>query len=530
MAKLFDSLTDVSDPSSPVLAAAMARGTPERDDFMRNLAWHPQPLRRETRPEEYPIADLPPVIADAVREVQAYVQAPMAMVAACALSVVSAAVQTRFGVQRDALLQGPATLYLMTVAASGERKTVIDKLFMTPLRRWEAEQGRDYAKAKALYDDEYAAWKVDEAELEKDLAAGFHRDRVGTTSDPRMILDMRRPKEPRNARMLRGDDTAEALSLALQNYPIAAIISSEAGVIFGSHSMGADKVQGNLAQINVMWDGGPISLDRIGRERVHVETLRATMGLQVQPSVLQHFVERTGGLARGIGFFARFLYSDPETTQGTRFYVEPPAEMPALRAFHARVTALLNIPAEFDDFDQLMTHYIWLDADAQKCWASFHDEVEEQLGGDDYLSGIRDVASKAAENAARLACCYHAFNNATPIPPPINRATMADACAVMRWYLEEAVRFGQVVDATEEVRNAELVEEWLVRQLRLTPKASITVNMLRQKGPGSLRKLKAKLDAAIELLQDHGRIRALQAHGTKSRYITVAPQVIREWS
>lgn len=530
MPAIFDTPTDVSDPSSPVMAAAMARGTPERDDFMRNIAWHPQPLRREVRPEEYPIADLPPVIADAVREVQAYVQAPMAMVAACALSVVSAAVQTRFGVQRDAVLQGPATLYMMSVAASGERKTAIDKLFMAPLRRWEAEQGRDYAKAKALYDDEFASWEEDKAELDKDLAVGLHRDRVGTTSDPRMILDTRRPKEPRNARMLRGDDTPEALCVALQNYPIAAIISSEAGVIFGSHSMGADKVQGNLAQINVMWDGGPISQDRIGRERVHIETLRATMGLQVQPSVLEHFVDRTGGLARGIGFFARFLFSQPETTQGTRFYVEPTGDMPALRAFGDRITALLNISAEFDDFDQLMTHYIWLDAGAHKCWAAFHDEVEEQLGGDDVFSGIRDVASKAAENAARLACCYHAFNTVSPIPPPINRTVMNDACAVMRWYLAEAVRFGQVVDVTEEVRNAELAEEWLVRQLRINPKASITVNMLRQKGPGSLRQPKGKIDAAIELLQDHGRIRALQAHGTKSRYITVAPQVIREWS
>lgn len=499
------------------------------DDLLRTVPWKPQPLRRDLRPGEYPIAYLPPVIADAVREVQAYVQAPMAMVAACALSVVSAAVQTRFGVQRDAVLHGPASLYIMTVAASGERKTAIDRLFMAPLREWEVEQGRNYAKAKAQYDDALADWETDKADLEKQLSEGWHRETVGTTADPRMVLEMRKPKQPRNSRMLRGDDTPEALCVALQNYPIAAIISSEAGVIFGSHSMGAEKVQGNLAQINVMWDGGPISQDRIGRERVHIDVLRATMGLQVQPSVLKHFLDRTGGLARGIGFFARFLYAEPETTQGTRFYTDPPAEMPALRAFQARVAALLNMPAEFDDFDQLVTHYVCLEAEAHHCWAMFHNEVEEQLGGDDYLSGIRDVASKAAENAARLACCYHTFNTATPIPPPIPRATMSDACAVMRWYLEEAVRFGQVADATEEVRNAELVEMWLVRRLRMNPKADITVNMLRQEGPGALRKLRVKLDAAIELLEDHGRIRTLQPTGTKKRYITVAPQVIREW-
>lgn len=107
-----------------------------------------------------------------------------------------------------------------------------------------------------------------------------------------------------------------------------------------------------------------------------------------------------------------------------------------------------------------------------------------------------------------------------------------DACAVMRWYLDEAVRFGQVADMTDEVRNAELLEEWLTRQIRLNRNleaSGITVNTVRQKGPYALR-VRTKLDAAVELLEDHGRIRVSQAPGSKKRYITVAPQVIREWS
>ncbi len=369
------------------------------DDWMRELPWKPRPLRREFRPEEYPVAYMPPVIVEAVREVQAYTQAPMAMVAACALSVVSAAVQTRYGVQRDAALRGPASLYLITVAESGERKTAVDKMFMEPLREWEAQQMRAAREQKAQYEAAMEDWERDKASMDNMIAQGTKYPNLGTELDPRVQHELRKPEEPRLARMLRGDDTPEALSIALQNYPVAAVITSEAGVIFGSHGMSKESVTRNLALVNAMWDGGPVSQDRVGRGSIHIERLRATMGLQVQPSVSQEFTRNTGGLARGIGYFARFLFS-------------------------------------------------------------------------------------------------------------------------------------QAADMTDEVRNAELLEEWLTRQIRLDRNldvSGITVRTVQQKGPGPLR-IRPKLDAAVELLEDHGRIRVIQTPGSKKRYITVAPQVIREWS
>ncbi|MFZ1773580.1 MAG: YfjI family protein, partial [Rhizobiaceae bacterium] len=377
----------------------MVKITPEAlDEFQRSNPWKPRPLRQEVRPEEYPVAYMPPVIAEAVREVQAYTQAPMAMVAACALSVVSAAVQTRYGVQRDAALDGPASLYLLTVAESGERKTAVDKLFMKPLREWEAQQMRAAREQKAQYETALEDWERDKESMENLIAQGFHADQLGTELDPRVQHELRKPKEPRLARMLRGDDTPEALSVALQNYPVAAVITSEAGVIFGSHGMSKESATRNLALVNAMWDGGPVSQDRIGRGSIHIERLRATMGLQVQPSVLQEFTRSTGGLARGIGYFARFLFSHPGSTRGTRYYTEPPADMPALRAFHARVFAMLEAPAEFDDFDRLVNYFLPMDQHARRVWVAFHDEVEEKMACDEEFSQIPDVASKAAEN------------------------------------------------------------------------------------------------------------------------------------
>ena len=397
---------------------------------MKTMPWDPKPLRRDLRPAEYPVADLPPIIRDAVEEVQAYVQAPMALVAACALAVVSAAVQARLDVRRDAVLTGPSSLYFMTIAETGERKSAIDRLFMAPLVEWQSAQARKYRQQLAEYEAAFEAWE----ERGKNLIILNHQ--VDTEFDPRKLHEASRPKEPRKAKMLRGEDTTEALLLAMQDYPVAAIISAEAGLIFGGHSMSGEKAMGTLAAWNQLWDSATIEQGRIGRELIHIENPRATLGLMIQSAVLKNFMGKSGELATGMGFFARCLFSQPDTTQGTRYYIEPPAHMPALRAFTARITALLDVPAEFDAFDRLDPTVVELDPDARKTWVAFHDEVEEQLGGDDHYSDIKGVAAKAAENAARLACCYHTFNTATEFPPPIPRATMSDACAVMRWYLE----------------------------------------------------------------------------------------------
>ncbi|HSX53891.1 MAG TPA: DUF3987 domain-containing protein, partial [Sphingomonas sp.] len=282
---------------------------------------------------------------------------------------------------------------------------------------------------------------------------------------------------------------------------------------------------------NVMWDGGVIHQERMSREATHVEDMRVTMGLQVQPAVLASFVQKTGGLAKGIGYLARFLFSQPQTTQGSRYYAEPPADMPALRAFQRRMAALLAIEPVFDDLDRLMPDYVCLDPYAYEAWYRFHDEVEEQMGDGQPFEGIRDVASKAADNAVRLACCLHVFSG--DANPQITKQAMVSACSLMRWYLDEAVRFARARDMSEAVSHAQLLEEWLVREVKRRGREGsevlVAVNEARQKGPNKLRE-RAKMDAAIELLSDHGRVRVFRRAGAKGLDILLAPAVLREYS
>jgi putative DNA primase/helicase len=155
-----------------------------------------------------------------------------------------------------------------------------------------------------------------------------------TQQDQLIELERIKPLAPKVPRLLIGDETPEHLAWSLaKEWPSAGMISSEARLIFGAHGMGKDSVMRNLALINTLWDGGSHSIGRRTSESFVVRDARLIVALQVQEATLRSFMEKSGELARGTGFLARFLIAWPESTQGTRFYKEPPKHWPHLARF-----------------------------------------------------------------------------------------------------------------------------------------------------------------------------------------------------
>ena len=98
----------------------------------------------------------------------------------------------------------------------------------------------------------------------------------------------------------------------------------------------------NLGLLNVLWDAISLTIDRRTSESFTVRGARLTMALQVQEPTLREFFTRSGALARGTGFLARFLMAWPESTQGFRPFSEAPANWPHLAAFNRRIAEILN--------------------------------------------------------------------------------------------------------------------------------------------------------------------------------------------
>ncbi len=344
MSAVLTSLNNATAPASPSGsdAPAMSDASTEWAD--------PEPLTALLDGEPYPTDVLPPLLRDAIEEAQAFVQSPAALVACSAFAALSLAAQGLANVRRGHQLVGPVSLYLLAVAESGERKTTCDRIFGAALRGWERDRAAACAPGVAAHEAAIASAEAKRAGLLEAIKRK-RRDMQETAEEDAALeeLAIHAPVPVAVPRLLYADATPEALSHALATgWPSAAVLSAEAGAVFGAHGMGYETILRNLALLNVFWDGGEIAVDRRSKSSFQLRDRRLTFGVMVQPEAWRGFMARAGALPRGTGFIARFLIAWPASTQGQRLYRPAPAEMPAVERFNRRIRELLDMPLTTD--------------------------------------------------------------------------------------------------------------------------------------------------------------------------------------
>ncbi|TXG97381.1 MAG: DUF3987 domain-containing protein [Rhodocyclaceae bacterium] len=467
----------------------------------------PHPLAAKIEPEPYPLDALPDTIRAAVEEVAGFVKAPAALVASSALAALSLACQAHIDAKRAEKLHGPVGLFLLTIADSGERKSTCDGFFASAIRQYQEEQAEAMKPAIKEYQAAIAAW---EAERDGILSAVKDAGKKGKPTDKLRgdlaQLQQDKPEPPRVPRLILGDETPENLAWSLAKlWPSAGVLSSEAGVVFGSHGMGKDSAMRNMALLNVLWDGGAHSIGRRTSESFTVRGARLTMGLMIQETTLREYFSKSGGLARGTGFLARFLVAWPESTQGQRPFTEAPANWPHLAAFHRRIAAILNQPAPIDEEGALSPAMLSLAPDAKAAWVEYHDAIESELASGGELYDVRDVASKSADNAARLAALFQQFEHG--MGSAVGLDSLERASRITAWHLSEARRFFGELALPGELADAARLDSWLIEHCRQARTHMAGKNHVRQHGP--LRD-GARLDAAIRELAELDRLRLVK--------------------
>lgn len=463
------------------------------------------PLVSSVAPEPYPLEVFPEAIRAAVEEVQAFAQAPIAMVATSALSALSLAAQALFDVKRAEKLTGPIGLFTLVLADSGERKTTCDEFFMPAIRQWEHRQAEAMRPELEQHEAAMAAW---EAEREGLLAAIKQATKspgkVSVDALKRELANLQadKPEAPRVPRLIYSDITPEELGYQLaRRWPSAAIASSEAGTVLGSHGMTGDSAMRNMARLNDLWSGQEIQSDRRTSESWKARCARLTVGLQVQESTLRSFFDKSGGLARGTGFLARFLVAWPESTQGTRMFRDAPASWPNLARYHQAIERILSIPVAMDEDGALTPAMLPLTVEAKSAWVAYHDEVEKRLSAGGDFSDVKDVASKSADNAARLAALFHIFEHGSGA---VSLEAMEAGCMVAAWHLHESRRFFGEIALPTELSDAMRVIRWAVEYGSAQGVSEVATRDLQRLGPV---RNKDRLDAALRELQDHHHIR-----------------------
>jgi putative DNA primase/helicase len=391
---------------------------------------------------------------------------------------------------------------MLAIAESGERKSSCDGYFSKALRDYDSEQAEAAKPDIRAYEASKAAWNAEKSGIEAAIK-GASKAGKDTSEFNRQLLahEANKPLPPIVPRLVYGDATPEALIDRLAAWKSGGILSAEAGSILGGHSMGESAMR-NLATLNVLWSGESIRQDRISRPCVNIEGARLTIGLQVQEFTLREFIRATGPLARDIGFFARCLLAWPDSTQGERAFKKSTGSFTALGAFTDRLKLILSRPVP-NDHAKTMIH---LSDAAQDVWIAYHDQIEAELreGGD--LRDIRDIASKTADNAARIAALFHVFEGKTGA---IDGETMDSARELAAWHLNESLRFFGQMSQPKNMSDAARVEVWAARYMRGMDTDKVSTKTILQFGPRETRN-SASLDPALEELIDLGRARIVK--------------------
>jgi len=454
----------------------------------------PQPLLREIPPgQPFPIESLGP-LRDVVEAIQGMTQAPVAIPAASALAVASLAVQGFADVQTLGGIR-PVSLYVLTIARSGERKSACDAPLMAALRDHEKEAAKAQREALRTYENEYALWKGERDRILLEAKKNKSEKRVASQAD---LEALKEPSAPPSADRTVTEPTFEGLTkLFATGQPSLGLFSDEGGQFLGGHAMNSDNRQKTLAAFNDLWQGNPIRRTRAGDGHLTLYGRRLAVHLMAQPGVVRGFM--ADPMAADTGFAARFLMCEPPSTIGTRMQANARRNDMALAGFAARMHAILETAMPMDpETRELQTRILGIAPDAQTLVAEFSDAIEVAQAKGGSLAQITGTASKAAEQAARIAGVLTLWRDlhARQVEP----GDMADAITLAQFYLSEASRLADAAAVSVEIDRAEALRVWL---LDGWPHSEIMARDVVRLGPNALRE-SPKARAALGILEKHG--------------------------
>lgn len=434
----------------------------------------PEPLRRRLgSPKPYPTAALGEVLGGAAKALHNGIQAPIALCGQSVLAAGSLAVQPIANVAIDGR-DYPTSLFMLSIAESGERKSAVDTVALSAHRAIERERIETHAIAVREFMLKKAAH---DAAISKAKSKGSLADITAA-----MEACGEAPEEPASGIMLCSEPTIEALQkLYLSGAASLGLFTDEGATFFGGHAMNADNRMRSIGAICKLWDNGTSDRIRAGDGASKIYGRRLAAHWMMQPTIAEKVLGDE--MLAGQGFLARCLLAAPDTTAGTRMYREVNLWAdPAIRGYAERMNALVTTEPRFKPGRVGELDPRTLDIGrARGVWRSLHDSIEERMVPGGPFVPIRPWASKGAEMALRIAGVLTIV--ADPSAAEISVRAMTDAAQLMAWHLSEAVRLIDVATVPAKVKRAEAVMDWCSKHCRNV----IDSRTLCHKGPNSVR-------------------------------------------
>ena len=399
----------------------------------------------------FPVDALPEVIRRYVLAVAESTQTTVDMAAVEALGVVSLCSQGKYFIRGNADWAEPLNTYTIVILPPAERKSSVLSMMIRPVEVFEKLENERRSP-------EIVKSQMELSKLEKEKRSLVERASKGKATEEDIKNKAKEIAEYEPVKPLRlfvDDVTSEKLTSVLaENNGCAAVVSAEGGIfdiISGLYSRNV-----NIDVFLKGHSGDTIRVDRIGRASESIIHPALTMVLAVQPEVLNGLM--SNNTFRGRGLTARFLYSMPKSTVGSRsFSTEPIPEGVRVR-YQDLIEAILSSDNEQQP--------ISLDDGAQEVLETLFNEVEGRLKGD--LAEIPDWAGKFVGSVLRISGILHVMKYPKDsMFDSVDRETMENAVTIGRYFLEHAKAAYSLMGADAVNKNAQYLLS-AIRRERLT--------------------------------------------------------------
>ena len=438
----------------------------------------PRPLIESNPvPQPYPVQALGGILGPAVQRMAEVIGVPQALAAQSVLAASALATQGHAGLQLDGR-HYPLSLYLITVAASGDRKTAADRSALLPARQWEREQWQHYREQLSRY-----------------RSAQRQAQRINP-ADPASASGVPLEAEPSAPRLITTDPTIEALIKGLcHDLPSMGLFCDEGGQFLGSSTMSRDNRLKAVTTLSSLWDGSPIDRARsMAGESLRAYDRRLSLHLMLQPYLAMQLL--SDPLLQGQGILGRCLMTWPTSLAGQRSYQAVDlSKDAALKRYHHRLSALFYQPWSLSADGALQLSKLNLSPLARRRWIDLHDAIEAQLGEFGELASVRPSGSKAADNLLRIAGVLAVVEESNVVEVD----HILRASALVGYYLTEIQRLTEQEPVCRVKEEADRLLRWLL----VKGWKRFSIRELNRNGPRFARKSSRHASRLLVELLDH---------------------------
>jgi len=425
-----------------------------------------------------------------VKALQSIVKAPDAICAQSILGATALACQAFANISIDGR-EIPLSLFLITVAESGERKSATDQVALRPIYEWQRMLTAVYRSELSNYQRQYEVWEALKKDFLKTLKKGMNSPG----------FDLPKPMCPLDPLLLVDEPTYEGLvKLLAVGQPSMGVFSDEGGRFFGGHAMNRDNQIKTISGLSSLWDSKPVNRSRAGEGSMILYGRRVSLHLMIQESILAQLMGNKD--IEQQGFLPRCLLAFPASTAGYRPYSHQDASKNKdILSYQSKINSLLDkkFPVDLPPAPQneLKPRLLTLTGEAKVAWVKFHDAIDKDLSAGGRLEPIRRFGSKAAEHVLRFA------GNLAMISDPkvqvIQEQYIHRGIELVEYYLSETLRVQGYLSIPHHLILAQKVLHWCCNK----GKDTLTIKDLYQNGPIELREAK-KARETMAVLEEHG--------------------------